>query len=312
MENVSPARNVFKYDLWMTLLDVDQLSKKSYLNLFSSISLNNRLNVLSFNREDYYGEKTEELSESIRNLVYKNIGIKPDGKILLLTNLANFGYVFNSLSIYYCYNSNNELLCCALEVTNTPWLVKRVYVVRPDEKRSDNLFLRNMIEKDFHVSPFKDVYYVYDFEIKNIFEQEKISFVMKNYRRRVPEGINPSASNLKYTWEHKFGGEKVKEVDFEEFKDSEPAFEVRLNIQQDTLWNCFKGNPVMCMTDALRIHWQAYVIMFKKGCEFKITPNNQPAVQLKTLLLSVLVFSMAFVWSLMKKVGVFCYRFTKR
>jgi DUF1365 family protein len=58
----------------------------------------------------------------VRKLVEAKTGAKPDGKILLLTNLSYFGYTFNPVSFYYVYNAAGTRVDTVIaEVTNTPW-----------------------------------------------------------------------------------------------------------------------------------------------------------------------------------------------
>jgi DUF1365 family protein len=57
----------------------------------------------------------------VRDLVEHSSGQRPSGPIRLLTHLRYFGYVFNPVSFYYCFNADDTRLeTIVAEVTNTP------------------------------------------------------------------------------------------------------------------------------------------------------------------------------------------------
>ena len=62
-------------------------------------------------------------------------GRRPSGPIRLLTQLSYFGYVFNPVSFYYCYNADDtELETIVAEVNNTPWGERHCYVLSPEHE----------------------------------------------------------------------------------------------------------------------------------------------------------------------------------
>ena len=47
----------------------------------------------------------------------------------LLTHLRYLGYIFNPISVYYCYGKGDDTpRCYVLEVSNTPWNERVCYV----------------------------------------------------------------------------------------------------------------------------------------------------------------------------------------
>ena len=66
---------------------------------------NERAAVASFRRGDHHGDPSLPLDESIRRLVESRIGRRPSGPIRLLTHLRYFGYVFNPVSFYFCFDT---------------------------------------------------------------------------------------------------------------------------------------------------------------------------------------------------------------
>eukprot|EP01025_Chloroclados_australasicus_P002819 TRINITY_DN10644_c0_g1_i1.p1 TRINITY_DN10644_c0_g1~~TRINITY_DN10644_c0_g1_i1.p1 ORF type:complete len:286 (+),score=16.48 TRINITY_DN10644_c0_g1_i1:70-927(+) len=70
------------------------------------------------------------------------------GNVKLLTHPSCLGYTQNPISVYYCYNSVQELKMCIAEVTNTPWGERVVFLFDPNGQR---------VPKCLHVSPFMDM-----------------------------------------------------------------------------------------------------------------------------------------------------------
>jgi DUF1365 family protein len=78
-------------------------------------------------------------------------GIEHDGgPIHMLTSARVFGYVFNPLTLFWCYRSSGELQCVVAEVHNT-YGERHCYLLRTDPAG------RASVPKAFYVSPFNDV-----------------------------------------------------------------------------------------------------------------------------------------------------------
>ncbi|MCK6458867.1 MAG: DUF1365 domain-containing protein, partial [Planctomycetes bacterium] len=82
------------------------------------------------------------------------LGRRPPGPVRLLTHLRTFGYLFNPISLFYCFEPDGETLAAVVaEVTNTPWRERHAYVVGPG--------LSYAVPKRLHVSPFMGMDQVY-------------------------------------------------------------------------------------------------------------------------------------------------------
>ena len=145
----TPAEHAFEYRLFQMYLDLDELPTLFEKRWFWSAS---RPALARFRRSDHIGDPNEPLGDSVRNLVESETGIRPRGPIRLLTNLSYFGYCFNPVSFYYCFDEAGENVeTIVTEVNNTPWGETDTYVLRCDtEKRS----WRFAPKKKMHVSPF--------------------------------------------------------------------------------------------------------------------------------------------------------------
>ena len=89
-----------------------------------------------------------------------NIG---SGNIKLLCYPRFFGYVFNPLSIFYCYDDSSELKAVLYEVKNT-FNEQHTYVFSASS--SSNLILHKC-DKKFYVSPFMEMKTFYNFRLLN-------------------------------------------------------------------------------------------------------------------------------------------------
>ena len=72
------------------------------------------------------------------------------GPVAVLTQLRTFGWLFNPLTTYYCFEPDGQTLAAlVLEITNTPWHERFWYVL--DAQQVDGRGLP--FPKQFHVSP---------------------------------------------------------------------------------------------------------------------------------------------------------------
>jgi len=106
-----------------------------------------------FRRRDYFGSSELPLADAVRDAVNERIGVRPDGPVRLLTNLRCWGYVFNPVSFYYCFDRDEHLVAVLADVTNTPWGERHHYVVGPPA--AGERTLRAAFPKAHHVSPFQ-------------------------------------------------------------------------------------------------------------------------------------------------------------
>jgi len=104
-----------------------------------------------FCREDHFGNPNQPLDDCVRDYVEAQLGRRPCGPIRLLTHLRYFGYCFNPISIYYCFDAADQRVdALVAEVTSTPWGERHCYVL--DSAGSDRH--RYHFSKAMHVSPF--------------------------------------------------------------------------------------------------------------------------------------------------------------
>ena len=152
-----PVPHGFNYGLFMVYLDLAELPQLFKAYWFCSWQ---RRNVASFFNRDYHDGQTDDLAGAIRDLVFNRTGNRPQGPIRLLTHMRYFGFIFNPVSFYYCFDASDQALqYIVAEITNTPWGERHHYVLDCQDKPAPYRF---MFDKSFHISPFLPMNMDYD------------------------------------------------------------------------------------------------------------------------------------------------------
>ncbi len=152
-----PVPHGFNYGLFMVYLDLAELPQLFKAYWFCSWQSRN---VASFFNRDYQHGQTDDLAGAIRDLVFNRTGNRPQGPIRLLTHMRYFGFIFNPVSFYYCFDTQGQTLqYIVAEITNTPWGERHHYVLDCQNKPAPYRF---MFDKSFHISPFLPMNMDYD------------------------------------------------------------------------------------------------------------------------------------------------------
>src|SRR6185437_4155316 len=135
-ERMRPRRHQLTYQVFSLLLDLDELPA---LRLPP---------FMSFRESDHADGKTP--LRQWATVLLEEAGIAFDGgQITLLCYPRLFGYVFNPLTVYFCYRRSGELVGILYEVHNTHG-ERHTYVMPTDNQR----VVRHAAKKEFFVSPF--------------------------------------------------------------------------------------------------------------------------------------------------------------
>lgn len=148
----TPVENLFSYRLFMMYLDLAELP-----HLFDRHRLwsSERGSLAHFRRRDHLGDPDTPLEESVREHVRQHTGTRPQGPIRLLTHLRYFGYRFNPVSFFFCFDGEDQQVeTIVAEITNTPWGEQHLYVLAEDLNSGQGAKKRYAFDKNFHVSPF--------------------------------------------------------------------------------------------------------------------------------------------------------------
>jgi uncharacterized protein len=162
-----PRRHRLRYRVFWMLLDLDEIDRLPRIfRLFSR----NRFNAVSFHDTDHGdGGATPLRAQVERHLAAAGIALD-GGAIRLLCMPRIFGYGFNPLSVYFCYERNGLLAAILYEVHNT-FGERHSYLI-PTGKSADAV-IDQKCPKVFYVSPFMDMAMTYQFRVTA--PQERVS-----------------------------------------------------------------------------------------------------------------------------------------
>jgi DUF1365 family protein len=146
-----PPRHDFRKRLFMVYLDLGELDRVFDGRWLASA---HRPAPLRFRRADHLGDPDVPLAEAVRDEVEAHSGRRPAGPIRLLTHLRTFGYVFNPVSLFYCFDpAGGEVGAILADVSNTPWNERHSYVLIPGDGARGRV-QHFETAKQLHVSPF--------------------------------------------------------------------------------------------------------------------------------------------------------------
>jgi DUF1365 family protein len=223
-----PAAHQFSYGVFFLRIPLSNLAATQ--NRWFSI---NRFNLLSLDMRDYGGRDGGDLRQWARNLLAEHDVDTADGEIVLQTFPRLLGYVFNPISIWYCYDMASQLRAAICEVSNT-FGERHNYLVSHEDGRiiasSDWIVAR----KVFHVSPFCEVRGHYRFR----FEQD--------------------------------GARAFAQIDhYDGAADEDKLIVTTIHgtpfaLTSQAAWRAFWRYPLMTIGVVAHIHWQAWKLWRKR------------------------------------------------
>lgn len=156
-----PLSHSFRYRVFTCLLDLDELET---LRQETHGFAYNRFGLFSFHDRDHGARDGSPLRPWVEAQLADQGLNTPCGRITLLCYPRILGYVFNPLSVYYCYDEADSLFAVVCEVKNT-FGEQHVYVCRAERNERGQL-AEQKAAKDFHVSPFIDLDGQYTFRFQ--------------------------------------------------------------------------------------------------------------------------------------------------
>ncbi len=173
-----PKENIFNYSVFFLFLDLEELPALFEKYWLWSVG---KSNLASFQRPDYLGPAQVPLDQAVRDKVEQKYGKRPMGPVRMLTHLRYFGHCFNPVTFYYCYDQKGEQVEYIIaEITNTPWLERHSYVLGESDNLDTSQQKRFQFQKAFHVSPFMEMNFKYDWHFPE--PGEELNIHMINYR----------------------------------------------------------------------------------------------------------------------------------
>jgi DUF1365 family protein len=240
----TPVLHEFSYRLFMMYLDLAELPQ-----LFRGRWLwsERRFALARFRREDHLGDPAVPLDAAVRDLIETDTGNRPRGPIRLLTQLSYFGYTFNPVSFYYCYNEDDTRLeVIVAEVNNTPWGERHCYVLPRVKNQGEGGQHRYFPAKEMHVSPFM-------------------------------------AMDVEYDWRFNTPGESLN-VHMENAREGRKIFDATLILKHKEIsaWSLARvlaTYPLMTMRIIVAIHWQALKLWIKGAPVHEHPGKNRPLME---------------------------------
>jgi DUF1365 family protein len=242
---MAPVLHAFRYPLYMLWLDLAELEDVFRGRWLWSVR---RSAVARFRRQDHLGDPNESLDTSVRCCVQEATGRRPEGPIRLLTHLSYFGYCFNPVSFFYCYDKQGEAVqTIVAEVNNTPWGERHLYVLDGNEPslvdESDGNFWQQEFapKKAMHVSPFMPM-------------------------------------NVDNRWRFTMTSRQLL-VHMETSRDAEKIFDATLSLARKeitgrSLARVLVLYPLMTVKVIVAIHWQALLLWIKGAPVYQHTPTK--------------------------------------
>ncbi len=136
----------FAYSLHLYALDLDELDRLAQESFWFG---HNRIRPLALHDRDYLYLESAPLAEKVRRALDENGIDRTARRIVLVTALRQFHYVFNPVSFFYCYDQDNRVFCVLAQVNNT-FGETHLYVLQGSTADAETF----ETEKRFHVSPF--------------------------------------------------------------------------------------------------------------------------------------------------------------
>jgi DUF1365 family protein len=223
-----PGKHRLRYRVFMLAVDLDDLpALDRRLKLFA----HNRTALMALFDRDHGARINAPLKPQIEAKL-REAGIGWDGgRIVLLTMPRLVNYVFNPLSVYFCWRRDGVLAALVHEVSNT-FGERHFYVLAP--RAAANGQIAQACEKEFFVSPFLEMRLRYEFRVTPPGERAVVAMTV----RRGDE-VALTAS---------FAGERRELTDV-------------------NLLRAWLGNPLMTVAVIAGIHWEA-LKMWVKGVRY--------------------------------------------
>ncbi|HET7201924.1 MAG TPA: DUF1365 domain-containing protein [Steroidobacteraceae bacterium] len=225
-----PAGHAFRYRLTLLYLDLDEVD-----TVFDGRwlwSSGERAAPAHWHRADHHGDPARDLRTCIRDLVRDRAGVATRGPIRLLTHPRYFGYGFNPVSFYYCFDAGDARPeAVVAEINNTPWGERHCYVLPQSVNRGAPDRMHFRFGKDFHVSPFLPL-------------------------------------DMDYDWRFTRPGERLA-VHMENHQDGRLVFDATLNLRREpingvSLAGALLRHPFMTAKVSAAIYWQALQLWLKR------------------------------------------------
>ncbi|HEY9677799.1 MAG TPA: DUF1365 domain-containing protein [Drouetiella sp.] len=154
-QRLQPKKHRVEHKMFSFYLDLDELNDVSKFTAIKTLPLIgiNRKALYALFDKDHFEDSSEPLKEKVLDFVKKKAPDLQVQKINALCNLRFLNYVFNPITVFFCFSKDMQILCAVAEVGNT-FGEKKPYLIRAE---GGSNILRDLQPKNFYVSPFIDL-----------------------------------------------------------------------------------------------------------------------------------------------------------
>lgn len=168
---LSPKRHEFAYRIFLFALDLDELPEVARrIPLFSL----NGPGLYSFHDSDHFQMVPGSVRQNASAFLQSQGITEEPARIMMVTLPRFLGYVFNPISIWFCYGKNEEPLGAIAEVGNTFGELKPYFIPFHDGA------FRLRTPKHYYVSPFSDLKLDFDFRFEP--PSDRLGIYIDDYR----------------------------------------------------------------------------------------------------------------------------------
>jgi uncharacterized protein len=160
---VRPKHYHLKHHLYIFQIDLDEFNEDNQIPaMFPMLGLA-RWNWFNFRPDTHAITHTAKtLKQRIQLFLKEQDVLENAAKIHLITQCHVLGYVFNPVSFYFCYSSENKPLGAVAEVGNTFYETKLYFVpFNVDKQKFESREVKN-----FYVSPFSGLQDQFAFQLQ--------------------------------------------------------------------------------------------------------------------------------------------------
>ena len=158
---LKPVGHRFSYRVMSVLIDLDRLDVADRQTPLFGV---NRRALYSFHEADHGARDGSSLRDYAQRCAAEQGIDLTSGRVLLLCYPRLFGYAFNPLSVYFCYQESGKLALVIYEVRNTFGDI-HAYVIPVKGSNVSPSGIRQEQDKLFYVSPFVEMEMRYHFRL---------------------------------------------------------------------------------------------------------------------------------------------------
>lgn len=138
----------------------------------------NKRNLYSFFDVDHLSPENRPLRTKLEEFLNsEGVSLPSGARIQLITLPRVFGYIFNPVSFFFCYEPNGQPFCAVVEVGNT-FREMKLFTI-PSVSQYDDFRLRT--PKEFYVSPFSTLDTHFDFRLS--LPSDRLRILIDDYEK---------------------------------------------------------------------------------------------------------------------------------